>query len=270
MLQIALLNGRLSDFFSDPVVGVIGSIASIISLFLAVYFYLKAKQVRELVYQVNPAKAVVLRAGQASKLKVTFEDVVIAEDITAAQIALWNQGNQSVKPENILKPIVIYTEDNRPILEASIRKTSRDFIELALDETDIQQGRLAISWKILEQHDGGVIQLIYLGDTKTEINVDGVVEGQKKIKQQYRERFRTSHKPDLFDRLSTGAVGRLIAVSILAFGVLFAILSAFILFSLGRFNLRDDWIAIVLPVYFLIIGLFFWRISKGAAPPFGY
>jgi hypothetical protein len=52
----------LRQFFSNPIVGVAGSIASIIGLVLAIYFYFQATHYRNLVYFVHPAKAVVVRS----------------------------------------------------------------------------------------------------------------------------------------------------------------------------------------------------------------
>jgi hypothetical protein len=60
---------------------------------------------------------------------------------------------------------------------------SRDIIGLKLDEGKYEEGRIGISWTILEQNDGGVIQLIHEGDINVEIKVDGVIEGQRNINQ---------------------------------------------------------------------------------------
>ena len=48
---------------------------------------------------------------------------------------------------------------------------------------EAQNGRVTISWQILEQNDGGIIQLIYTGNPEVNIRVDGVIEGQKEIEQ---------------------------------------------------------------------------------------
>ena len=171
----------LPKFFSNPWVGFIGTMASILGVVLAVLFYMEAKDSRELAYYVNPARAVVVQMGQASKLKVNFDNKPIETDITAAQIALWNRGEVPIKSDNILNPIIIRTENNIPILEATIRKTSRDVTRLNLNTDDLQRGQVSISWNILEQNDGGIIQLIYAGNQNVRINLEGVIEGQKDI-----------------------------------------------------------------------------------------
>jgi hypothetical protein len=173
--------GRLLRFFSNPAVGVVGAIASILGVLLAVYVYQESKEYPQFTYYVHPVKASVLKPGQASKLGCNFEGQSITSDITVAQIAVWNQGKRSIKRDNILKPIVLYTTNGAPILEATVRKQSRDVVHLELDRTEIQKGRVLVSWNIAEQNDGGVIQVIYLGGSEVPIGLEGVIEGQRTL-----------------------------------------------------------------------------------------
>jgi hypothetical protein len=163
-------------------VGVIGAIASLISIPLAIYFYGAARQQPELTYYLHPVKATIVRTGEASRLTTSFDGKPIPTDITAAQIAIWNEGSKAIRKEQILKPIVIYTQNGAPILEATLRRSSREVINLSLVTDGFQQGRVGVQWNILEHNDGGIIQLIYAGDPTVQIAADGIVEGQQSIK----------------------------------------------------------------------------------------
>ncbi|HST20533.1 MAG TPA: hypothetical protein VLR90_05425 [Blastocatellia bacterium] len=77
---------------------------------------------------------------------------------------------------------MLYTTDNTPILEATIRKVSRDVVGLDLKAEEISQGRLTISWDILEHNDGGIIQIIYAGSPSVTIQAEGILEVQNEIK----------------------------------------------------------------------------------------
>jgi ABC-type multidrug transport system fused ATPase/permease subunit len=180
----AELKGKLSRLLSHPVVVIFNILALILTLVgfpLSIYFYYAAKEYPQLTYNVNPGKAVVVGAGQVSRLTASYDGRVIDTDITAAQVAIWNRGTRAIKRADILKPIVIYTKSNVPILEASIRKTSRDVVQLALNTDELEKGRLTILWSILERNDGGVIQIIYAGNPGEILLVDGVIEGQPQI-----------------------------------------------------------------------------------------
>jgi hypothetical protein len=121
---------RVIRFFSIPLVGGFGTLIGVISLCLAIYFYLDQKEFRKLTYYVHPAKAAIVKAGQVSQLTALYANKPITTDITAAQIAIWNQGKLPIKSSNILKPIILSTADKTPILEVSIRKVTRDVINI--------------------------------------------------------------------------------------------------------------------------------------------
>lgn len=175
-----------TTFLSHPVVvalGLIGSVASLISIPLAFYFYAAAKEYPQLTYYVHPVKATILRTGEASKLSASIDNKLVESDVTAVQIALWNQGARAIKAESVLKPIIISTENNTPILEATVRKASREVVKLSLDTNELSKGRVNIQWNILEQNDGGIIQLIYAGGSNLKFQVEGIIEGQAQIDQ---------------------------------------------------------------------------------------
>lgn len=170
------------QFFSHPAFNLIGLILAVLGFIFGFYFYYAAKVYPQLVVYNHPVKANIVKVGQASDLKTFYKDKEINSDVAATQVAIWNQGNASIKKEQILKPIVLFTDNNVPILEATIRKSTRgEVTKITLNQDELQNGRLTVSWNILEQNDGGVIQIIYAGDSRTNINIEGAIEGQKEV-----------------------------------------------------------------------------------------
>ena len=173
----------LTRFLSNPIFGMIAWVATVLGSILSVYFYFEGTKRRDLVYFVNPAQAVVVKTGEATNLHVRYGDRELKSDVTAAQIALWNRGNDSIRPENVLEQVAIRTNPPVPILEASVRKRSRGVVDISLDQARLNEGIVGVSWKILEQGDGAVIQLVYAGPPSTQIVASGVIEGQNQIRQ---------------------------------------------------------------------------------------
>ena len=66
------------------------------------------------------------------------------------------------------------------ILEASIRKSSRDVIGFSLSLEEIELGRIPVSWEVLEQGDGGLIEVIYAGSPEIDFKAEGAIVGRKK------------------------------------------------------------------------------------------
>jgi hypothetical protein len=149
---------------------------------LAILFYVAASKARELSFYVNPTTTTIVRSGQSSDLHVLYKGQPVSTDVTAFQLEVWNAGKEAIRTEHLLEPIVIETSPRVAILEARIRHVNRLVTQAALDVSQIQNGRIRVSWKILERNDGVVIQLIVAGPASTSVLVSGSVEGQKGLK----------------------------------------------------------------------------------------
>jgi hypothetical protein len=173
---------RLIRFLSNPLFGFISAILAIISLILVIYFYSEEKSKRELKYYCHPVKATVVKAGHTASLEVFCENEKIKSDVTAVQVAIWNHGKKPIKKEDILEPIILYTEPNTLIIDVAIRKQTREVINLNIDRNFFKEGFIPVSWQILEHNDGGILQIIFAGSSDVEILAKGTIEGQRSIK----------------------------------------------------------------------------------------
>jgi hypothetical protein len=166
------------------------------SIPLAFFFYFHSPSHRELVCAVSASKAVVVRAGQTSRLSVLLDAKPFAGEVTAAQIAFWNDGNEAIHRENVLEPLVVQLKS--PIIDASIRTTTRRVVNASLDKSHLGSGELGISWKILEHDDGGVVQIIFAGSPETAINASAIIEGQGHVAAQSQEEVDAVRFPTRF------------------------------------------------------------------------
>jgi hypothetical protein len=157
--------------------------ASLVGVLLAVYFYRDSIRAPHLTYYVHPARTTVVKAGQASALSVGFKGKEISSDVTAVQIAVWNAGKEPIRSADVLTPVEIVMEGSIPILESTLRKVSRDITHVSIDDSEISAGKLRLNWRILEQNDGCVIQVIYAGTFDANLSVVGAVVGQQAVDQ---------------------------------------------------------------------------------------
>ena len=166
--------------------GIIGTITGAIGVTLSVYFYITTTETRDLIYSVDSTKTAVVRTGQSSKIEVQVNGTPITQDVTAAQIVIWNNGKKSIRRENILGPsasLFIETGTEHPIIEAKVLKVSRnEIVNPEVDDSTINKGQLRVVWKILEKNDGILLQLIYFGNEKTPINALATIEQQGEIR----------------------------------------------------------------------------------------
>jgi hypothetical protein len=257
---------RLMGFFANPVVGIAGSLASLFGVLLAVYFFIQSRRYRELVYYVNPARTVVVKTGEASRLRVLLGDRELRSDVTAAQIAIWNQGNEPIRSTNVLAPFTIRTNPPTRLLEARIRRKSREVVDISLDQTHLQDGVLAVSWNILEQGDGGVIQLVYEGQPGTQITASGVIEGQREIRQlQYSGKIRSPS-----EQVRLGRKFDYILWAYVAFGIAMAVTGMLLDRPKKGRALTRIMMWIVMPSLLLGASIYMLLTSQAPEPPFGF
>jgi hypothetical protein len=258
-------------FFANPWVGIVGSVASILGVLLAAYFYFQSVSYPELVYYVNPARAVVVKQGTASRLTVSFDGRPVAQDVTATQVAIWNRGREAIRRTAVLQPIIIRTEPRVPILEATIRKKSREVVALDLDQTRLVDGEVSVSWNILEQGDGGVVQLVYAAGPDTKIQCLGVIEGQPGIRElRYSGTIRSPAEQMRGERML-----RYVLAFMLLAGVAIFLLGLIMVRLLRRDKAHSLGIItyvmyVVAPVLIIVLSLymiFTWSLPQ---PPFGF
>lgn len=158
----------------------------------------------ELTYLVATTRARIVVAGQVSALHVFYgqgESIrTITTDVTAAQVALWNNGRQAVESSDVLDPLRFVTEPSVRILEVRWARRARKVCRLDIDDplatptTDdgpmyflsgqspAARGELPIRFRILEPQDGGVLQIIYAGPSEVSIRLAGTFKGQPEVR----------------------------------------------------------------------------------------
>lgn len=170
---------RAKRFYDNPVFGFISFIVGVIGIIL----FIASTKSPDLVYYVDPARATIVRVNQSSKIRVEIDGKVATKNITAAQIVIWNDGEEPIRKENLLSPFFIKTGPLNPIIEANMQKETREVVGLRLDKSKVSEGLLGVNWTILEQNDGAIIQLVYYGDDQTYITASATVEGQGDIRE---------------------------------------------------------------------------------------
>ena len=113
-------------FRDNPWWGVGGVILGAAGIVLSIVFYYVTKRDRQLVYTVDPTRTTIVNSKDApDRFKVLYGDRAISGDVTAVQITLWNRGHESIKMDNVERPVTIALQPAHPILECRISQTDR-------------------------------------------------------------------------------------------------------------------------------------------------
>ena len=95
---------RLLVWFSNPWVGIIGTIASIVGVILAVYFYSASERKRQLIVANDPAFSIV-KSGETGSIDVIYKGKPITTDVYACRLYIWNAGTETIHRETYFSPL---------------------------------------------------------------------------------------------------------------------------------------------------------------------
>ncbi|MCX5672157.1 MAG: hypothetical protein NTU94_12640, partial [Planctomycetota bacterium] len=141
-------------------------------------------------------------------------------------------------------------------------------VNLRLDSTKLAEGRVPLNWDILEQSDGAIIQLIYAGDENTDINIEGVLEGQPSVSRlEYSRKLQRPENQFSSDRPSPSWVGMICCI--LGSGLILIDIIAYC--RHGRRGLSDLFVITVMGLLVFAVGSYIvYRALTYSRPPFGF
>ena len=142
---------RALDWFSkNPVFGLASFVLSIVSVTATILLGLVPLKSRDLSLTINPTTSTIVKSGKSSDLLVLYIGLSVSTDVTALQVRIWNAGKESIHPEQILSPVILQTSPKVAILEVRLRHVTRPVSQIRLDESQLGNGRVGMSWRILD------------------------------------------------------------------------------------------------------------------------
>jgi hypothetical protein len=110
-------------------------------------------------------------------MRIRFRNRPIRE-VSTAEIALWNQGNEPIRMNDVTEQVKVFIHPKEPILAAMVVKTYGPSTQVTCDDKHFEEGIIPLSWNVLQKHDGAVIRLVYEGPPNVDIGLDGKVDNQ--------------------------------------------------------------------------------------------
>jgi hypothetical protein len=94
---------------------------------LAIYKWCYPYPTPELTYYISSTRVPILQSGKLDHFTVTYYGNKITNDLSSAEIQIWNAGKQSITREDILKKLTLRTKNDAPIYKTIVTET-RDVI----------------------------------------------------------------------------------------------------------------------------------------------
>ena len=159
----------------------IGEWIGVFGILLALVTWWHSTKTRDLSVRVSPSVVEVVKGGVASDLSVSYLGKAVTSDLRAYQIAIWNAGREPIRREDVLKPLTLSWSANSKVIEIKVVKSTRAETEISLVSTDYDSRVARFDWKILENSDGGLVQLLIQGSERPAFSISGTVVGQERI-----------------------------------------------------------------------------------------
>ncbi len=159
----------------------IGEWIGVFGILLALLTWWHSTKTRDLLVRVSPAVVEVVKGGVASDLTVSYLGKPITSDLRAYQVAIWNAGREPIRREDVLKPLTLTWAASNKVVEIKIAKATRVEAEFAMNSVDYDGQKATFDWRILENADGGLVQLLVQGSERPVFSIAGTIVGQTRI-----------------------------------------------------------------------------------------
>lgn len=170
---------------------ILGWAVSLIGLFSSFYFYFESIKEKTPTFIVDPIKTTLIDTDLLKDKPINILDASgkeILGNVTVITFYFFNQGDQSIKKEDILDPLKLKITNGAKILDYRILKISRPVTELVFGRYDSIQGSIEFDFRILELDDGFTGQLICSSNADVNVEIEGVIEGVKEFSNTYKSR----------------------------------------------------------------------------------
>ncbi len=150
-----------------------------LGIIATVTYYELGKKERSLSYYVKKEPSKIFDSeNTTSKIQVYTDDSVrITKNVYVTNLVLWNSGDLEIKKTDVRKPIHISLSNGVRILDFNlVREIERGISNFQLIK---ENNELTLDWDYFDPNFGMELQIIYTGNDKSEVGIDGYVLGSE-------------------------------------------------------------------------------------------
>lgn len=164
---------------------VISAMLAVLSIALAIFFYLENQQEREPIFL--STKGLLIYTSHSDVKSSNYKISQITEDgekplvgnVYVQELAFWNKGRMAVEREDILDPLAFEFPEGYEVIDTFISETTREKIVNPTVKFDGR--RVGFSFDVLEKDEGFKIQVVFSGEKYEKPVIIGSIKGVDKI-----------------------------------------------------------------------------------------
>ncbi len=167
-----------------PLLNIASFTIGVFGLVLSVYFYNKQKEIKSMSFVQSPSPTLVFSSDSISSTRISVVDHnmdSIDGMIFATNIFLWNNGTETIREEDIVVPLEIRSDPSIRVLDIRVDTQTRPDVNLFTTNPDLENRKIEINFRVLEESEGVRIYLLYQGTVESKFTFHGAVAGIKSI-----------------------------------------------------------------------------------------
>lgn len=159
------------------VLGLVGIVAGILTSY---YFYLKARERVDPRYVLQHRPLVDSSSGAMTEVAVLFKGSKVT-NLNRCILAIWNRGTRVITRDAIAEndKVRVCLPEGATALGIGVAWSSRPAIGLSAQISDAGS-TVTINFDFLDQDDGGLVEILYQGDSKAAPTLTGSIMGAPK------------------------------------------------------------------------------------------
>jgi hypothetical protein len=163
-------------------INVIFLVLAIAGILSSIYFYIRSRRERRLVFHVRTFPLIRKSIGTVPELSIAYRGKPVTT-LSLTRLALWNAGSQTITKADIVasEPLRVRAEGEGEILAAQVSFTRRPAAHLA---ANLDAMSILLSFDFLDQSDGGILDIYHSGTLKFDVvgNILGHLPDPDKFK----------------------------------------------------------------------------------------
>lgn len=177
----------LEKLMTSPVAWAVLAASTLISVVLAIVFYLKTKEKKILTYCHRSSSLIRRKKRKFEKLSITYAGEQI-DNLSVSRFTIWNSGNKTLNKDDIVatKEVTITALGENKILDAELILCSEETNKFSVAITD--EHTVKVLFDYIDKREGAVVQILHTGTHDT-LSIDYKIKGGLPIKKFINERF---------------------------------------------------------------------------------
>lgn len=170
----------LEKLMGSPIAWAILSIITILSLVLAIIFYLKGKEKKEFSYCLRSSSLIRKNKRKFEKLSVVYDGQAV-DDLCVSKFTIWNSGNKTLGREDMVatKELTITASKKNRILDVELIACTEETNKFSA--TIVDEHTVKVLFDYVDKREGAVVQILHTGTDDT-LGIDCKIKGGAPIR----------------------------------------------------------------------------------------